>query len=342
MTSIILCGDGAQPAEWCPSSPEDALPSILALLPPGPAWDAANDPDSTMGAFWKSIADVTAWVYQLLCLYLNEFFCDTVDQSIDQWIRCYALGDNCDPFGYNLCAKVTAVGGANCDYFVEVAHNLGYVITCESLADRPQPIAGQFLCGCTMLGVTPTVIGDGAEIGFGELCACDYGPVTDHPEPDKWDATLASTASCPVPGTSLGQASGAPDCCFIVGYRPADIEQNTTGVAPSPCVDDSYIIEFPSTNSGGAPAFDRGACADSTGSFVDYGDSFTWKITIDLPASYALQGVTVASAPQSNAGNFMAGCTPLCADSTAADFIQCFLNSIKPAHTELIFEVQQP
>ncbi|TNY10624.1 hypothetical protein EW662_21980, partial [Escherichia coli] len=72
-----------------------------------------------------------SYTYQRLCKYVDEFFCKTVNESLDQWIAEYGLDDECDPYGHSLCIKVAAQGGATCDYFVQMAQLSGWSIACE-------------------------------------------------------------------------------------------------------------------------------------------------------------------------------------------------------------------
>lgn len=339
MGYTITCGDAPQ-APFCPTTTDQALPAVLGLLPPGPAWDGAYEVGGVQNTFWRAIANTTAYTYKRLCDYVDEFFCATVNESTDQWIAEYALGDGCDPFGYNLCAKVRALGAADCQFFVDLAQENGWVITCRSLADDPEPIAGCFEVGCTPMGPTP-VYNYGSNLGVGQVCGCLYGEIVHHPEPRFWHTDKTSLAFCPVPGSNLGQSSGDPDCCMIVGYYDFDTE--LTEEVASYCTDQDTIINMEKPVDV-VPALIRVPC-DSTGNFSEYGLSYVWEVTVDIAASQRLQHQSLVDdddSPISNAGNLIAGCTETCADSTLNAFVICFLEQIKPAHTTMVVEVIQP
>jgi hypothetical protein len=210
-------------------------------------------------------------VYQRLCAYWKEFYCNTAVESIDQWLLDYGLPDPCDPYGDNLCAKVTAVGGQSCETFVNLAQSTGWVISCENMVDViNEAYAGNMIAGCAQCSTTP-------------ILSSSVQPATISP----------------------GSATAAGPNTISFG--------TTTGVAP--------------------PAI---PAADSTGNYASWGQSFTWLVTLSLSESFALQGDTyVSSTPVSNAGNIIAGCTPLCSDDDPPPTALCWLEQIAPAHTIL-------
>ncbi len=71
-------------------------------MPPGPAWDGAAVEGTVQNSYWRAYANVLSYTYQRLCKYVDEFFCKTVNESLDQWIAEYGLDDECDPYGHNL------------------------------------------------------------------------------------------------------------------------------------------------------------------------------------------------------------------------------------------------
>ena len=106
-----VCDTGAQADTWCPSTTDEVLPSVLGLLPHGPAWEASQVKGTVMNMFWRSVAAALAYLHLRLCAYVPEFFCATVVESRDQWNAEYGIGiDSCDPYGYSLCAKETTLG----------------------------------------------------------------------------------------------------------------------------------------------------------------------------------------------------------------------------------------
>lgn len=329
------CNDGTQAYKWCPVTTDEVLPSILGLLPSGPAWEGARQLGTVMNQFWRSISNLTAWSYKRLQDFWAEMYCNTAYESLDQWRLDYGLPDDCDVYGYNLCAKVTAVGGQSCDIYVELARLNGWAIACENVS-IPEPVAGCFQIGCTPLGQTPVYNG-GASVGFGDLCLCEYDEVTQHPEPQYWEQDKTNLAYCAVPGSNLGLSSGSPGCCFIVGYyeQPSRSQTPTRNDA---CVGESdRTIYFPT------PAVHRLSLeyptCDTNGNYTSFGQAHVWRVTVDIVKSRALQGVEYKSTPISNAGNFVAGCTSLCGPEQLS--IECLLERVKPAHTVLSIQVIQ-
>jgi len=334
-------GSGDQASPFCPTTTDEALPGVLGLLPEGPAWDASWITGTVQNSFWRAIASVVAHINTRLCAYLDEFFCSSAKESIDQWITEYGLDGECDPFGSNLCLKATLLGGQSCDFYVDLARQLKWVITCEDMSTWNEPIAGCFECGCTPLGPTPTFVYPGSNLGRGAMCQCVYGEVIDHPEPEYWDTTKTSKASCPVPGSNLGFGPGDDEpCCFICGWyeRPDETSTVYTSDACSSAGQDTIVFDCPTP---AATPLIRAPC-DSTGHYSTWGHAHHWYIAIDAAASYALQGVAVPNDPDANcsaAGNFICGCTYVCNDVNPIFPLLCYLDKVKPAHTVLYTEV---
>lgn len=323
---------------WCPSATADVLPQVQALLPQGPAWKAASVPGSVQNEFWSGVAASIAWVNSRLCAYIPEFFCTTAVESLDQWQAEYGLTtEECDPYGANLCYKVFDPGGQDCAHFVDMAAHLGWVITCDdSVPDLP--MAGCFDCGCVQLGTTPEVIEPGSNAGVGQLCACGYGRAVEHPEPNLWRfGSGQALASCPVPGSNLGCAPLSDSDCNFAGYYDwpdAGTVSTPAGICAS-ADQNRWTWDVPSP--AGIP-LDRVPC-DSTGEFKAYtGDALIWRVTIHLDASTNARAALVEDASDwSVSGGLSAGCGQL----NGTDFrgLTCFLDQVKPAHTQLIYEV---
>lgn len=357
MSLLLSCPPGPQ-TNVCPRTTDDVLPTVLGLLPPGPAWDGAQVPGTIQNSYWRAYSNVLSYLYGRMCDFVDEFFCKTVNESLDQWIEEYGLNDPCDPYGHNLCIKVAAEGGATCDYFVSIATLSGYSLTCTDTSKLPEPIAGCFEVGCTSLGPTPVFNPIGSRIGYGQRGACDYGEVIKHPDPGKWENGDTAGAICPVPGSNLGQGPDTDEsCCFIVGYY--DFIVAPVAQVTDYCQDQSSVIYFDCP--GGPFAPDTTPCPvvpdidrfDDNGNYTDWGQAYTWEVEVDIGKSQAMQAVTapppVATDTISAAGNFMVGgaeCgTPLCFDNTVdvqSTFVLCFLERIKPAHTTLNVKVIQP
>lgn len=350
-------GPGPDP-NWCPQTTDEAFDSVIGLLPPGRAWASALDEGTPENGYWRAFASVLAFTYKRLCEYVDEFFCHSAKESLDQWIAEYGLDDPCDPYGHNLCVKVAAQGGATCDYFVEIAALSGYDITCTDLSKDPEPIAGCFEVGCTPLGPTPLYLPYGANEGFGQR-GCDWGgEVTNHPDPEKWENGRTAGAYCAVPGSNLGYGPDADEsCCFVVGYYEMPTGEPEAAVTTY-CQDNGDVITFecprrdvpfdPSPSAAARTAGPR----DSTGNYIEWGNAFVWQIEINgvtLPAPVEASNNYTSS----SAGCLMAGAiaelpdgsyggTPLCAEKAGpeqASLTLCFLERIAPAHTTLIQKV---
>lgn len=155
----------------CPTAPE-ILASALKLLPQGRAWqshdggpregaDIAFQPNAFAGdafattyrkpsillRFWKSVAEVYAFVNQRLCDLRLEFWCATHSETHDLWMAEYGLPDACDPFP-DLCAKVAALGGTRCEYYEAVAARAGWSVACVTSSTRCGIPAGRAKAGC--------------------------------------------------------------------------------------------------------------------------------------------------------------------------------------------------
>lgn len=364
--ALLQCPSGPQDTTWCPKTTDDALPTVLGLLPPGPAWEGGRVEGTFQNQYWRGFSNLLGYTYGRLCDYVDEFYCATVKESRDQWIAEYGLNDPCDPYGYNLCIKVAAEGGATCDYFVRMAELSGYVLTCHDTSKDPEPISGCFEVGCTSLGPTPTYVPLGSRLGYGQHGACAYGEVVHHPEPPFWENGFTADAQCAVPGSNLGEGPDEHEsCCLIVGYY--DFDKPEVAVESDYCQNMNTTITFecPRDN---VPA-DTTPCPtrreidtyDQTGNYIEWGNAYTWEVQVDIAASRAVpdNGTPVEEddSPMSAAGCFMAGNvpllplgeyggTPLCADTTVDKyqpaFVLCFLDRIKPAHTTLNVKVIQP
>lgn len=120
----------------CPTKPE-ILAALFALLPRGRAWrtheGAGPEPGSVLYQFWSAVAEVFAFVAKRFCDLRLEFWCATMSETRDAWMKEYGLPDDCDPWP-DICAKVAAIGGQRCEYFAEIAARAGWAITCLDLS----------------------------------------------------------------------------------------------------------------------------------------------------------------------------------------------------------------
>lgn len=139
------CSRLAEPLDRCPSL-DDVHGALLAALPRGRAWPRV--PGSVLWLFWRAIAVVYAWVNDRICAWQAEFWCGSAAESLDDWMREYALPDACDPFP-DLCSKVVGATGGRCDDFAVIAARAGWAIEC-----RPDWSVGLgcFELGCAAMG----------------------------------------------------------------------------------------------------------------------------------------------------------------------------------------------
>lgn len=163
----------------CPTL-EQITAATLALLPRGRAWqtneggpqpgyDVAfaptafqDDAFATKGAqisvlwqYWRSYAVVVHYLTQRLCALREEFWCQTVAETRDEWMTEYGLPDACDPFP-DLCTKVSAIGGTRCEYYAEIAARLGWGIECLDTIIHCGSLAGRGLAGKAKSGSAMT------------------------------------------------------------------------------------------------------------------------------------------------------------------------------------------
>ena len=321
-----VCDTGAQADTWCPSTTDEVLPSVLGLLPHGPAWEASQVKGTVMNMFWRSVAAALAYLHLRLCAYVPEFFCATVVESRDQWNAEYGIGiDSCDPYGYSLCAKETTLGTSTCAGFVALALASGWAITC-STGNGDDHIAGCFSVGCSSLTL-PEPYADGSNLGWGSMPG---------------DCASIAVAGSNLGWTSMGCADGStfaqrpmfdPGTCTVAELAAMTVA-GTNSVIAFPCASGANdLILCPATN----------GCAGSQG-FRANGDEFIWNVTVNMPASFLLQGIAYAAPVQpfiNNVGNIVVGCTPIDTPPTSA-FALCFLETIKPAQTTIHYTVVQP
>jgi uncharacterized protein YmfQ (DUF2313 family) len=160
----------------CPTKYE-LWQQVLKMLPRGRAWQNAQsvgdtiygDANSQVGTFeaditplgaepsferltvlqqfWLAFAEVLEYLHQRACTLLDEMFCSTVNELRIEWWQEYGFPDPCDPWN-SLCAKVTAVGGSNCEYLTSLAISRGWVIACADCDPTKAARAGCAHAGC--------------------------------------------------------------------------------------------------------------------------------------------------------------------------------------------------
>lgn len=139
-------------SDICPTEGQ-ILQQLLALLPRGRAWQSERDLDpdsgSVLARFWAAFAEVMHFVNRRICAGLDEFTCGTMSETRELWNADFGVPDDCGLWT-DVCAKVAAIGGTRCEYFVEMAARAGWVIECRSLqVEGPQ--ADCAIADCAML-----------------------------------------------------------------------------------------------------------------------------------------------------------------------------------------------
>lgn len=151
----------------CPTF-QESFSATLALLPRGRAWPA-NDGGGIAArylawlaalvgipvtwpfgyvqvAVFAAFASVRNFLETRLCALRLEFWCATHVETDDLWMAEYGLPDSCDPFP-DLCTKVSAIGGARCEYFNAIVARIGWTVDCLDQLTR----CGA-RCGCSRAG----------------------------------------------------------------------------------------------------------------------------------------------------------------------------------------------
>lgn len=141
----------------CPPTLDEVTETTLKLLPRGRAWqtneglpprtmEQAFNPEafnpeafaasavdgSVLWQYWRALSVLLHFFYVRLCALREEFWCQSIVETRDEWMIEYGLPDECDPFP-DLCIKVAAIGGTRCEYYAEVAARAGWSISCEDL-----------------------------------------------------------------------------------------------------------------------------------------------------------------------------------------------------------------
>jgi hypothetical protein len=160
---------------YCPTL-DDVTSAVLKLLPRGRAWQTddglpmpgqeigfnptAFDVDafstvqttpSILWQYWRSFAVVLQFATQRMCDLRLEFWCQSISETRDEWMKEYGLPDACDPFP-DLCTKVSAIGGTQCDYYASVAAMSGWSISCIEQVAFCGSRAGNALAGRARAG----------------------------------------------------------------------------------------------------------------------------------------------------------------------------------------------
>ena len=355
----------------CNLSVDDHLELIQRNLPRGRAWSRGSG--TTLTAYWRSFAEAMKFFEDRVCDLLEEFFCDSVDETLDIWAQQYGieitqvdLTDPCvkpglteqelkDYYASLICGRVAATGGATCDYYQSVAASMNWTIDCNDTSAEPVPVTGCMIVGCTRLGPPDQYIGAN-NLGWEDLNPCDsIEEAVTHPNPEAWQALtgwpqgsgvyVAREGVCPVPGTNLGHAVVGPGDCYIAGYYtltdPDEVSSTnpcvTTETLDDLKVDIENTIFFPTP-----PLGPNDARTDTTGQFAEYiGHAYTITIQIDVAASMTAKDA--ASPFISNytvAGCMVAGntCCPLNKYDAEEREFRAYIESLVPAHVQVAWE----
>lgn len=107
------------------------LAQLQALLPPGAAW--RRDADSALTEFLNALAEELARIDQRVDVLLNESDPRTTYELLTDWERVAGLPDPCTPAEasieerrLSLVQRLTMLGGASRQYFIDLAASLGY------------------------------------------------------------------------------------------------------------------------------------------------------------------------------------------------------------------------
>lgn len=165
----------------CPTK-EQYLEQLMALLPRGRAWQSHNSTTSAnvtrytdgiaeageaqmdeeemgqpalliertiLASFFAAIAEMFEHFSLKACKLLDEFFCETIDETFDVWADDYGFPDPCWPWD-ELCEKVAAQGGASCAYIVWAAARRGWKVDCRDCESADYAaMAGCAMAGCS-------------------------------------------------------------------------------------------------------------------------------------------------------------------------------------------------
>jgi len=132
-------------SDFCPTV-EQEMQQLKKLLPRGRAWDTYIG--GVRHAFFWAVAVILQAADAAVCSLGRQWFCATTDTLLPVWLAEYGFPDPCDPYA-DLCAKVRAIGGQTCDYFVGVAAEIGFAISCIPICGAQ---AGCAQAGCSQAG----------------------------------------------------------------------------------------------------------------------------------------------------------------------------------------------
>lgn len=117
---------------------EDYERQLLALVPPGAAWQA--EPSSRLRAVLRAMAEEMARIDSRGDVLVAESDPRTTNELLFDWERIAGLPDACEGIGANidvrrsqLLLRVAGTTGQTPQYYIDVAARLGYEITVDEL-----------------------------------------------------------------------------------------------------------------------------------------------------------------------------------------------------------------
>jgi hypothetical protein len=249
---MLDCGNAHESADVCLTT-EQALGQLIKLLPRGRAWRTDEDTPVRLGVL-RAIASVYAYVEERMCDLRREFFCATEIETNDIWLEQYGLPSPCDPFP-DLCAKVAAIGGTRCEYYVEIARLAGWSIQCLDSNDCGMEVC-EMLCFDSQVGAGGAVgtlfinvdIGASPAFGNGSVAYAEVG--------------------CMLVGEQLGCTPDiGPLQCLLSRIVQAHLKINYIVVDSGGTeIDDYGFASSPVTTTD-----DYGLASDPVDEFADYG-----------------------------------------------------------------------
>lgn len=125
MSKNVGCGPIEPRTETCGrADAEQFMGKIHQVVPPGWAWDALEDTESTMYRRLEFAAYQLAEIENRACELLREFRCHSNLVTRDEWNADFGLPDDC---GINdICLKLAYPGGQSIEYFLSLGQYLGY------------------------------------------------------------------------------------------------------------------------------------------------------------------------------------------------------------------------
>lgn len=209
------CDQGTRAPIPCPSTVEQHRRIAVALLPPGFAWNAANQPGKVMYQYWRAVARTLQWFTDQVCILTNELFCSTRSVLGDDYNREFNLPDPCSVF-LDPCS-VRPVERARCEDLIAAIVPLGWAAECST-------ITGASSSGCAVSGCDA--------VASGEVLTPRIVITVDTANSPAFKPTASSASGLAASGCSVAgcEASGAGTIiglrCVIDRFLPAHIGYN--------------------------------------------------------------------------------------------------------------------